>query len=80
MIVLGKAIANGAPLGLLGTRPEFLDLFSKARVGGTHSKELFGVYPESTEGRPWGQPLKKLEGAPLTPHFPDQPRGCVVIR
>ena len=21
--------------------------------------------PESTEGRPWGQPLKKLEGAPL---------------
>ena len=23
------------------------------------------VKPESTEGRPWGQPLKKLEGAPL---------------
>ena len=22
-------------------------------------------YPESTEGRPWGQPLKKPEGAPL---------------
>ena len=22
-------------------------------------------YPESTEGRPWGQPLKKLEGAPV---------------
>ena len=21
--------------------------------------------PESTEGRPWGQPLKKPEGAPL---------------
>ena len=21
--------------------------------------------PESTEGRPWGQPMKKLEGAPL---------------
>ena len=21
-------------------------------------------YPESTEGRPWGQPLKKPEGAP----------------
>ena len=21
--------------------------------------------PESTEGRPWGQPLKKLLGAPL---------------
>ena len=23
------------------------------------------AYPESTEGRPWGQPLKKLLGAPL---------------
>ena len=23
------------------------------------------VKPESTEGRPWGQPLKKAEGAPL---------------
>ena len=25
----------------------------------------FYTWPESTEGRPWGQPLKKLEGAPL---------------
>ena len=24
-----------------------------------------GPKPESTEGRPWGQPLKKLEGAPV---------------
>ena len=24
-----------------------------------------GPNPESTEGRPWGQPLKKPEGAPL---------------
>ena len=23
------------------------------------------LYPESTEGRPWGQPLKKPAGAPL---------------
>ena len=23
------------------------------------------INPESTEGRPWGQPLKKLEGAPV---------------
>ena len=23
--------------------------------------------PESTERRPWGQPLKKLEGAPVNP-------------
>ena len=28
------------------------------------SNEAMGK-PESTEGRPWGQPLKKLEGAPL---------------
>ena len=27
--------------------------------------ELLEVKPESTEGRPWGQPLKKLLGAPL---------------
>ena len=27
-----------------------------------HSAEF---KPESTEGRPWGQPLKKLEGAPV---------------
>ena len=26
---------------------------------------LLTLKPESTEGRPWGQPLKKLEGAPL---------------
>ena len=25
----------------------------------------FKAKPESTEGRPWGQPLKKPEGAPL---------------
>ena len=28
-------------------------------------KWSFNIKPESTEGRPWGQPLKKLEGAPL---------------
>ena len=26
--------------------------------------ELLPPKPESTEGGPWGQPLKKLEGAP----------------
>ena len=37
----------------------------------THGLFLFPVpwdiaaKPESTEGRPWGQPLKKLEGAPV---------------
>ncbi len=30
------------------------------------TSRLFGsLKPESTEGRPWGQPLKKPEGAPL---------------
>ena len=29
------------------------------------SVNLTQSYPESTEGRPWGQPLKKLEGAPV---------------
>ena len=28
-------------------------------------KLTFRLKPESTEGRPWGQPLKKPEGAPL---------------
>ena len=35
------------------------------RVYETDSLATPLVYPESTEGRPWGQPLKKLEGAPL---------------
>ena len=26
---------------------------------------IFVIKPESTEGRPWGQPLKKPAGAPL---------------
>ena len=41
-------------------------------TGGTHAQaSLPGVYaalmdkPESTEGRPWGQSLKKPSGAPL---------------
>ena len=29
------------------------------------SERTASAKPESTEGRPWGQPLKKLEGAPL---------------
>ena len=29
------------------------------------SEGEFSPYPESTEGRPWGQPLKKPAGAPL---------------
>ena len=30
-----------------------------------HSTCRSALKPESTEGRPWGQPLKKAEGAPL---------------
>ena len=29
------------------------------------SKQLVADKPESTEGGPWGQPLKKREGAPM---------------
>ena len=28
-------------------------------------RPMENLYPESTEGRPWGQPLKKAEGVPL---------------
>ncbi len=36
----------------------------KNRIGGCPVRLAPGK-PESTEGRPWGQPLKKPEGAPL---------------
>ena len=35
------------------------------RDGDVLRSEMTMAKPESTEGRPWGQPLKKLEGAPL---------------
>ena len=32
---------------------------------GSAEAEPIALKPECTEGRPWGQPLKKLEGAPV---------------
>jgi glutamate-1-semialdehyde 2,1-aminomutase len=43
MVILGKAIANGAPLSILLIASHDSALFRLARVGGTHSKETFGV-------------------------------------
>ena len=40
-----------------GTRVDYSTSFSESVP--------YGPYPESTEGRPWGQPLKKPAGAPL---------------
>jgi glutamate-1-semialdehyde 2,1-aminomutase len=42
-LVTGKAIANGAPLSVLLVSAYDRPTFEAARVGGTHSKELFGV-------------------------------------
>ena len=45
-----------------------LDWFEVKEIRGTVGDGKVGSYqikPESTEGRPWGQSLKKPEGAPL---------------
>lgn len=44
MIVLGKAIGNGAPLSVLAVTANKADLFAEIRAGGTHSKETSAVY------------------------------------
>jgi glutamate-1-semialdehyde 2,1-aminomutase len=44
MLILGKALANGAPLSLLVGDQEFLRLSQKARITGTYSKELLSLY------------------------------------
>ncbi len=50
----------GKHLGMLS------DKVQVEHVGEAPKLEIvFRGKPESTEGRPWGQPLKKLEGAPL---------------
>ena len=46
-----RTVAGGETLGFHRTRANFL------------ANPL--TKPESTEGRPWGQPLKKPAGAPL---------------
>jgi glutamate-1-semialdehyde 2,1-aminomutase len=44
MIVLGKSLANGAPLSLLVGNRHIMDLADEARICGTFSKELLGIY------------------------------------
>ncbi|MCD8048042.1 MAG: aminotransferase class III-fold pyridoxal phosphate-dependent enzyme [Clostridia bacterium] len=44
LLVMGKAIANGAPLSLLCGKKELSDYAKKARITGTFSKETFSVY------------------------------------
>ena len=44
LVVLGKSIANGAPLSILIGKKELLKFSEDARIGGTFSKELLGVY------------------------------------
>jgi len=43
LVVLGKAIGNGAPLSLLLFDPELECAFVDARVGGTYGKELSAI-------------------------------------
>lgn len=42
-VILGKAIGNGAPLAVLTGAPDRIDLYKNAKIGGTHSKEIFGA-------------------------------------
>lgn len=42
-IVLGKAIGNGLPLSVLMGKQENIDIYRKARIGGTHSKETLSA-------------------------------------
>ena len=44
MIILGKSLANGAPLSLLVGSNEVMSYSTSARVSGTFSKELLSVY------------------------------------
>lgn len=44
MLILGKAIANGAPLSILAAPPDSAPMFREIRAGGTHSKELTAIY------------------------------------
>ena len=44
MIILGKSLANGAPLSLLIGKDEILKYSEEARITGTFSKELLSIY------------------------------------
>ena len=54
--------SNGLPIGLhiVGNKGG-----EETVIAASAAFERARPWPESTEGRPWGQPLKKLEGAPL---------------
>lgn len=41
--VLGKAIGNGGPIAVLTGSAERIDLYRSAKIGATHSKEIFGA-------------------------------------
>ena len=43
-IILGKAIGNGAPISVLLGDEWYGRIYHRARIGGTHSKELFSVF------------------------------------
>ena len=57
-LVVGKALANGAPLSLLLGKPDLMAASEDARITGTYSQELSGVFAalatldemESTDG------------------------------
>ena len=55
MTMVASALAGG----------DCIDDADVLRAGGTARVLGFTAKPESTEGRPWGQSLKKPEGAPL---------------
>lgn len=42
-VVLGKAIGNGAPIAVLTGTADRSSLYREAKIGGTHSKEVFGA-------------------------------------
>lgn len=43
ILILGKAIGNGAPLSLLLAKEDYYDYTLNSQIGGTHSKELLSV-------------------------------------
>jgi len=44
LVVLGKALANGAPISLVIGREKLLRATDQVRLGGTFSKEMFAIY------------------------------------
>jgi glutamate-1-semialdehyde 2,1-aminomutase len=44
LVVIGKALANGAPISIVIGRDDLLDYAVQARLSGTFSKEMFTIY------------------------------------